>query len=400
MSFKFFSHTRLDKYNECSEYYRLYYIDKSVPRPDTDRFSTTVGSICHDILETYGNNIRNFQLQWQRQPQPHEVPSVQQLAAEHWHTLLAKDNLAHLLPTLNMSAQVLANLKLRASASYQGPDAIRKSGKFKGAEAWKNDIATAPEKTAAWTNAYAAAGIEQQEEYANNMAKQAHAALPIVPLPDDDPAAVKSLIPKVGIWAKFSLTKVYADVMSIINIFTDHVWGCRIDGVEFQISEYDDEFKRLRNAVYFPGTDVIYKGYIDLAVTDSYNRVYLIDYKSSKEAPTQSKVAHWEQLLLYGWAWKQIHGQYPHMIAIWHLRTNQFIWAPFDPVKAEQAVARKMKAIKAIEQEVFIQQNPTDFSSNCVNKLTKEPCPYLEHCHPEFAVAYALEREEAAAARR
>jgi RecB family exonuclease len=341
----FFSYSKLEKYAQCSEFYRLYYLDKSVPRPDTSSIHTVVGNICHEVLEDYYGRIQAGV----------DAESVEALLTRWWQNELARIGLLGSWPELTRYAQDLMQLHARASAHYTGLDAIRTSA---------GKVPEKPERTTIWQRAAAELQLDSRLAALN--------------------VAVRAVVTD-GHWVKYSLPDVMAETHRILTGYRDPVAGCRIEQIEYALSEYDEEFKRIRNAVIFPGTDAHLNGFIDLVVTDGYNRIYIIDHKTSKEAPSAAKVSHWEQLLLYGWAWHRVTGQVPDVIAINHLRSKQLICAPFDLARAEEAVSRKMKQIDAVAKEVFIPQNPTDFGSACFNAYTKEPCGYLAHCHPTYA---------------
>jgi hypothetical protein len=375
----------LSTYNKCSYFFWRFYVDQSLPRPDTDTFSTVLGNLCHDVLEAY-------YLQFAEEPPLLATKTVDQLLDEHWVKRLTEDGILPLLDSLKAYEQNVAWLYYRASEACTTPDAIR-SGK--GAY---RKVPTKPEMTSDWKKAWVEMGLDEAstriQQYAAAVAQQREneRAAAMAADPEAKPARLKSRH-----WLKLSLQEVYAQSYKILRGYRDPVLGTLITAVEYQLSRYDEDFKHMENAVQLrpakgDGRPTYLTGFIDLIVTDAHNRVYIIDHKTSKgEAPSEYKVRHWEQLLLYGWAWTQLTGKAPDFICINHLRSRTLVCAPFDPKLAEGALGRKLAAVKGIDAEVFIQSNPADFNTPCIGS-DGEPCGYLYDCHPEFFAAYTADR--------
>jgi hypothetical protein len=349
----FYSFSKLEKYAQCSEFFRLYYLDDSVPRPDTSSIHTVVGSICHEVLERYYEQIKEGVV---------IPPLVEDLLSEWWQGELTQFGLLGQWDLFAGYVRDLGQLYVRASADYTGFDAIRTGA---------GKVPDKPERTTTWQRAAAELQLATRGAQLNESVRA---------------------VATTGHWVKYSLPDVMAETFRILRGYRDPVAGCRIEHIEFGLSEYDADYHRIRHPAKFPDTDAHLNGFIDLVVVDGHNRTYIIDHKTSKEAPAASKVSYWEQLLLYGWAWQEITGKAPDVIAIHHLRSKQLICAPFDPEVAAEAVRRKKKQIAAIEKGVFIPHNPTDFHASCFNSFTKEPCGYLAHCHPRYAALLAADQ--------
>lgn len=394
----FYSFSKLGRYNNCSYYFYLWDLCKDIPRPESDSKSTVLGNCCHDVLE-------EFYKQFMVPPVGNGVPirkTVDQLLEAWWETRLDDDGLLAILPSLKGYEQHLAWLYYKSSADYTGTDAIRSGkGNFR-------KVPTKPERTTDWKNAFAAAGLDQLakqiDDYTRTVCEQRQVAYDAECLakPDEKVEKLKSRH-----WLRMSIFDIYTLSWQILRGYVDPVAGTTIYGVEYKLTDYDSDFHRMVNPVtLIPAhTKQLYPalgnqsptmevgatyltGFIDLVVIDGQNRVYIIDHKTSKGgAPSTYKVASWEQLLIYGWAWNQLHGRYPDFIGINQLRDKVLVCAPFDPELAEAAVRRKLAAIKGIDAEIFIQAGPTDFGTPCL-QFNGEPCGYLAHCHPKFAAAY------------
>lgn len=402
----FYSFSKLGTYNKCSHYFYLYYLDKSVPKPDTDNKNTVLGNACHDVLEEY-------YLQFMVPPVGDGVPvikPVETLLEEWWVKRLTDDGLSAILPSLVGYEQHLAWLYHKATEAYTGPDAIRSGkGNFR-------KVPTKPEMTSDWKVQFVTAGLDQLsaqiEAYTRAVASEREVARDAKQAAEPD---VKLPRLKSRHWLKMQIQDIYTQTWAILRGYVDPVAGTTIHGVEYKLTDYDRDFKHMVNPVeliaahqkpLYPGLadspmlDVaatFLTGFIDLVVIDGQGRVYIIDHKTSKGGPPALyKVILWEQLLIYGWAWHKLTGRYPDFIGINQLRDKTLVCAPFDPVLAEQAIRRKLGAIKGIDAEVFIMQNPSDFGASCIG-FGGEACGYLAHCHPAYAAGHEADKANKAA---
>lgn len=68
------------------------------------------------------------------------------------------------------------------------------------------------------------------------------------------------------------------------------------------------------------------EGYIDM-ISGKGEALDVIDHKSAKKQPAAEELAHNTQMLIYAWAFKQMHGHYPGAVYWNHLRTGELIRA-------------------------------------------------------------------------
>lgn len=349
-----FSFSRIEKYNSCSEYFRLYYVDKPVARPVTDTVATVMGTLVHETLEEfYGPNV-------DRAIDPVQILDL------IWDNRLQQLGLSHVKPQLMSIAADVVRLNQRASADYVGPDAIRDE---------KGKPYKSPQRSNAWAQAVRELKLDQRR------------------------AAIDTLAAAKGKpWSAVSLSEVYAETFAVLEPYNDPFVsvGLTVRAQEVPLSSPAQKGEAYMNdpkinIVRLPNGD-LYTGYIDSICTDALGRTYIIDHKTSKEAPTQAKVAHWEQLILYAWAHYQVWGFYPHYIGINSVRHGQLIIAPFNPALVEGTLRRFMSGIDGADKRAFVQQSPIAHGAQCYKEFTKTPCPYLGYCHPEFARAVGVKQ--------
>lgn len=346
------SFSRLEKYGKCSYLYWLHYW-KPIPRPVTDTVPTVAGTVAHAVLEVFypidGNN---------------RVVSTLDLLNQYWEDRLKEEGLESCFTELQYIALQMETLHARATEGYTGPDPIlNKDGKF--GKMYK--------KTNAWSDALRDSGIASLAASINETAGQKH-----------------------KLWATVSLSEVFSETYVFLKNYRDTMAFLSIYMLEMPISRDDDQ--QPVNTVYWPGTAIEFTGFLDVIATDPQGRIYIIDHKTSKDKPDENKVAHWEQLLLYGWAMHQLWGRYPDYIGINSLRGNVLTVAAFDPSLIEGAMNRALGKMRGIHGELFYQSNPTDYGSPCYNDFSPEnSCAYLSHCHPRFfqAVRYKIEGKRA-----
>jgi hypothetical protein len=348
-----FSFSKLEKYLKCSFWYYIFHIlGKKVP---TDSVATCAGTIVHDTLEQfYGPTDRMIE--------PVELLDIV------WMNRLQELDMLDDFTRLKGIAQDIAQLHVRASAGYKGLDAIRDGdGKpFKQ-----------PSRSGAWGQAMRALDLTKRQGEIDQRAKAAVAGI-----------TDKGLLDRHKAWPHVSLATVFALTFTFLTGYVDNVtaFGLTPLAQEVPISLPQEKGRfdmPALNIVHFPNGNR-YSGYIDMIATDAHGRLYLIDHKTNKDAPTAAKVAHWEQLILYAWAHFQVWGRYPDFIGINNVPNKQLVVVPFDPALIEGALQRAMAAQTAIEREVWIQQSPTAYGSNCYNEYNKQPCEYLKDCHPSY----------------
>lgn len=330
-----FSHTALEYYMKCGEFYRKWYLDRTVPRPVGRGIDLMVGAVVHTVLENYykqaqkSSALAHLERYWRAYFEQFKLTAVYALIRE-WFT----DH---------------ENLKLRATKDYIGEDAIRsKDGK----------VARSPQMTSAWGAASAALNLDQRKRIIDvAVGKQ-----------DSD-------------YADTSVVEVFCGTFTCLRDYEHPSAIVQIDAIETNLAN-----------VRYPRTGKAVTGKIDLICRTAENDLMIVDHKTSQHAHQEAyKVGYSEQLLLYGWAYFQMHGKVPEYIGINFIRKNWFVASPFDMELAQECVQRRETAIQGILRGVFIARNPTDFGSPCYGEYSKYKCPYLAVCHPKF---YSHVRDE------
>jgi hypothetical protein len=414
--------SQLNSYEECSYKYKRVRILQDLPR-DPDTIYTRLGGICHEAIEQCIESLVSGD---GRFATPYDA-----LVGEGgvWDTWLAKAKLTSLKPRLEEYAHHTTKLYYRASASYQGADAIRNKGDFGGDEVWRNPVSKAPHMTGTWKAEAKKLGLDAKASFIDKTAaaaekstwgaislSQTYAETAGILWPYQHPQAVASVIAiELGI----------SDTLVMIadengNQLLDEsgapVIGSKRndkrrkvkgpDGKEvfagmthpFPLPKLDANGKLIPTDAVDPNTglplvyerrdDVYFNGYIDLLGRDEEGRLLIVDHKSSLgESPAPLKVSRHEQLLVYGLLVAVLFGEMPAFIGINHLRSGKLVLAPFDMAKAELAMERFLSIVSAIDAGVFIKQHPDAYVTACVKKGRKEGevilCSGLKGCHPE-----------------
>jgi hypothetical protein len=325
------SYSAIEKYLKCSELYRRWYLDKSVPRPLDISVAMEGGTYVHGALEEYYGV-------YERGMHPMNIMEFM------WQIELAKYELDGLYEDLQGLRFDYSSLMGRAAADYKGPNPIRNG---------KNEVPKKPKQTKAWEKMAAALNLENREHRVNIKAAE-----------------------KNPVWKELRLSDVFSESYYLLEKFKDNFIGHTIIAIEFEFE------------VVLPGTDYIFRGKIDLITRDAFGRLGIYDHKTSKDAPTAGKVQHWEQLLLYAWAYWIYTQEWPSLLGINHLRSGNLVTGNFDQSLVQPAVDRKIAATRGIDAGVFIPRAPGDFGAPCVNEYDEERvCCYFKVCHPKFARA-------------
>ncbi len=342
MATEVYSFSRVEKYNKCSWMYHLFY-DKVVPQVVKDTDATVAGTIIHATLENYERK---------RMQGPEFAPPVLSQLDMEWHKKLEEllgDSWPSMFTRLAALRDKYRTLLDRASAKYKGSDAIRTAS---------GGVSKSPHKTDAWAAAVKQMGLQEDTDDIDMLAGMVQA----------DPWSGVSLV------ATFNLTYELLDEYAYPALGT-------VKHLEVQLSN----MKKLENLVVLPTTGRFLNCKIDVVTSLPDGRLAIADHKTGKDEYTPTKVLHHDQLLSYGWAYGDAFGEYPQAIAINSLRGKNFVVAPFRMDLAEKAIARLEQGIRGIEAEIYIQQSPTAYGNACWNEYAKLPCPYLRHCHPEYA---------------
>lgn len=322
---KSYSHSALEMYSSCGEKYRLWYIADPDNRPDNSNYHTLVGVHAHAILEQF------------YRAKDGDLPVI---AKDYWFNFLEEAKLGFVRKMLDDYRREYAQLKFRASKDYRGADAIRTAS----GEVPKNLA-----MTQSWQQALGASGLPKKKDILD---KAAH---------------------RMGeVWKTVSFTEVYTDVNEIIGMHTKPLIIKDVVDVEyeFNVDLYGESFR----------------GFLDLVATTIDGKLAIIDWKTNSRTHKDSyKVAHHPQLLLYGWVYEHLTGRRPDAIGLGFLRANDVVLADYDPELAEETMSRRQRLIDGISKDVFPMASPVQFNSPCHNG--KIVCPYLERCHPKYAVA-------------
>lgn len=344
MARQWFSFSKMEKYLRCSWWYYLRHIKGIFV--ETDSVATVAGTIAHDTLEMfYDVNGVN------------RTTPVEELLSNIWINKLIDIDALHLFDALQTIAADVAQMYVRAGSTYRGLDAIVDD---------KGKAFSKPASSNAWKLALKKLNLPIRQAEIDAVAKA---------------SGVKP-------WGTVSLSAVFAETHTFMAGYVDHITanGLSVLSQELPLSMpavKGGDLKDAINMVYYPNGNV-YCGYLDMIATDEHGRIYIIDHKTSKDAPTSAKVAHWEQLLLYAWAHFELWGRWPDFIAINHIRTKQLIIAKFDESLINDALDRAMAIHDGIERQVFIQVSPTAYGSQCWNDYKRTPCEFLQNCHPAF----------------
>jgi hypothetical protein len=352
-----YSFSRLEKYAKCSYKYWLHYF-KPVPRPFTGSVATEAGTVVHTVLDRFADpNGYN-----------RTIPTVE-LLNHYWYERLKAEGIESAFYDLLALAHDYNNLLLRATFEYTGPDRIRDSN---------GKVSKQFRKTPDWNAAYSQLAIDARSRAINDVAAR-------VMLPNE-----KTGVLEPAVWAHVQLTEVFAKSYRHLQNYRDTMGWLTMYVLEMPISR--DKKQNRVNTVYYPGTNIEFTGFIDVIALDQSGAIYVIDHKTNKDKPDSNKVAHWEQLIIYGWAMHQIWGVYPKYMGInWLGDPAQLVVAEFDPALIPGALQRAMGRIRGVQHNLFIQHNPTDYNNACYNKYSEDnACEYLSLCHPRFAKAVGL----------
>jgi hypothetical protein len=301
-----------------------------------DSVATRAGTRVHTALECfYGDLVSR------------EVPAIELLLGNWQDYFREREMLDVFWEELNALAGHQADLLRRASAGYTGPGPIRTAG---------GGISQAPERTKQWKDLAARFRMDERRQDLDSLA---------------------DLMLCDG-WDQVSLVDTFLASVSYLLNYKDTLPLLRVEHIEAEL---------LPHNVSLPGVDgMVVNGFIDLLARDVRGKLYLIDHKTTKAEPSESKLMHMDQLCLYAYACKQIFGEYPAFVGINHLRSNRLVLAPFDERLMHLALGRLTATIGGIRSKVFIPQSPTSYNTPCYSDYTGA-CPYLGHCHPGFARA-------------
>lgn len=343
--FKTFSVSRIKTYKECSQMYKLKYVDK------LDSFvqstSTVAGTLLHAALEyLYGADDPDVATA--------EDCFFKILESEFVNLGIVKVD--GLLVELMSYYSDIEHLYTRASATYTGPDAIRtRSGA----------VPKAPEMTGVWKDAIKRLNLDKRKDLIDTTIQKSKSGMENVSIVD---AFIKAL----------NIIKNYRTPNTISDI----------TALEMPLSEWDYENNVLRNAVPFPGCkhpDVYLNGYIDnICKIKIGGREYttIVDYKSSKETFDENIVKHNQQMLLYAAGVEYLTKEPVEYIGILSFLQKELIYVPVDKKIQEEVISIFNKVIDKCISGEFNKHVPDTKYAPCLNSFGGE-CPFLKHCWPE-----------------
>ncbi len=375
-----YSYSRMSTYTQCSHMYKMQY----KVRPDdvdTNSIYTVVGSYVHEAIEAY--------YQSPEAGKPGHYSHPHQALLDNWKKQLKHLKCEKLFQDLQELARDQAHLDLRCTAKYTGPDAIRtKTG----------SVASNPAMTTGYQKAAADLKLNERKARIDGVARASHSDWATISM--SEAFALSS-----AILSNYEHPRVIASVEHIEFPISDKMyWAANPDGSQMLDTKGNPVLTSGRNGphpvwadsatgaphldhivnpVYLPNGK-LFNGYIDLVGKDAKGRTILADHKTSQKLPSGCDVKRHQQLLLYAWAWHELTGEWPVLIAISHLRSGQFVTAEITPAYIQSTVERHLSIIDAIEKEVFILHDPHGFGAPCIDYRSGKPaCAYFKHCHPE-----------------
>jgi hypothetical protein len=330
-----FSYSGLGTADKCLKLYELQYIQKIVPYVTT--FPQEQGTVVHSCLEAlYLGKAKT---------------ALEAFDKVVWPAYLAKYRLEFLAEDLTSYAESMEGLHLKASADYDGDDAIRTQA---------GGYTKKPTTTAAWKDALAQIDTDTIDNQAFIIDRR---------------------------FREIPVSKLFYDVRTIVKTYNHPEWYSHVEPGMIEVGfsvppDGDRHSTEILNPVRWPSHPRIYmKGFIDLACRTHKGGLVLMDHKTSAgEAPTETHVQHHGQLNLYAWVWHYLTDEWPEHIAINHIKTGKAVIADLIPSIAEETVKEKEALIGLILQGHFYKRNPTDYQSPCLK------CPMLINCWPRYGL--------------
>lgn len=346
-----YSYSQLNTYKDCSQKYKYYYLD-NLKRRDIGQ-AAEIGTIVHECIERFYMG---------------EFASAKEAFPVVIDAYLERLNILDWKPELHHISEVMLSLLQRASANYNGPDAIRTAD---------GRVSEKPEMTKVWKEELRKHNLESRIDGANSSILRR--------LPSE--------------WASVKMASVYAEAMHLAGMYQHPAMVAEVKAIEFGFSDPDYEGNpnhedpnqrepHIKNLAVLPSGRV-FRGFIDLVGKLHNGEWIIVDHKSSKECPSELKVKHHEQLLLYAYFWNQLTGTWPAKIGISHLRSGTLVVADVVPELALEAVQRHEEIIRAIGKKVFIKRAPFEYGSPCLGRDSRleTGCPYLPQCHRDVALS-------------
>lgn len=403
------SYSKLTTYDRCSELYKLKYV-QGIPESREDTVATRLGGICHTALEVFyedgGVNVAT----------PYDA-----LVGEGgvWEKELADSGISVLKRELQTYAHHMTKLYWRANAQYTGADKIRKAD---------GTPSVAPQMTGVWKQYVKANRLDELARHIDTVAarvskrwqgislSEVYATTLGITYPYKNPREIQAVVAIELPISEILMQAANADGSPMVDADGNAIGTSRARGphpvyidpvtgkgvlVDIQHEFYlpalgpDGKIAKDSDGNVIFRDDVLFNGYLDMIARDADGKLYIIDHKTSKECPTETKVARHEQLLAYGFIIHHLFGETPDYICINSLRTGVLVKAKFDLDRAEKAMERLAAIVDSIEKKAFVKKDPDAYMTMCVIKSFRdgEPpnlCPGLKYCHPDVYKQYAM----------
>lgn len=348
----YYSVSRLKLYENCSYAYYHRYVLKT-PSPYLSE-STLIGSFIHNALEylysTDDDTTYSLEEAFSK-TSPHTM--VEQKIA------YSLEEAYQIYDMLSSYTKDVAILYIRASATYYGPDAIRKAD---------GGLASSPSMTSDWKKAEKLLDLPRRRSIIDTYITDRNSNMN-------------------GI----SISYVFGEAYNICLNYRTPPQITEIIAVEFPLSHWSEEQSVIINPVKMPSAfgaeeDIYLNGYIDLVAKVNFNGkevLALIDHKSSKADHEELGVEYNRQLLAYVYAYEKSTGQTIDAVGINNLRSNTLSLAPVNKQFMYDSLTSLFSNHQLIKEERFVKHVPEDQYSPCM-KMYNKPCPFLPYCHTDF----------------
>ena len=348
-----YSVSRLNVYKQCSEKYKLTYIDKL--RVFSASNSTIAGNLLHDALEVYlhSDNTNAFIPVFEEQSKVSLVK--RKFVVEH----INLTSFNKLYTELIEYSRDIKSLHDRASADYTGKNAIRTG---------KGDVPSNPSMTTGWKAAVKNLNLDGRYRYLEDEFSQ------------------------ISCLDSVNLVEAFTDAYTLASNYVTPTEIIETVALEFPLSDYNYETKEFVNPVLMPdeygGESGIYlNGFIDwmgYVQFQGKKRFALIDYKSSKENLTVDKLEYHAQLLAYVYAVEKLLGIEVEVIGVHSLRHKKLALALVDREILKIANRSLFSKHKQIAAGHFEKDHVPDSQySKCLDNYGKN-CEFMNICHPKM----------------
>lgn len=349
-----YSISKLRTLTECSEKYKLKYIQK-IKREDISN-SLLIGSLIHDALEQYYlNKQQNF--------------------VEYYLIQNLKDNLIKfkIIPELDLNNPVYIKLINLIFIYLKNILNLYLRGKetncFNPILTAQGNLPKYIYSTTAWKKSKEYFNLNKIEIKINNLINKLNTSL----------SSEFNLLESIG--EAYTLAYLYQNPKEyeLENIHA----------LEFPISDYNYQTKELINPFKYTNKtnqEFYVTGYIDyVGKVKIENQSYLavIDYKSGKSDYEIQHIKYNPQLLFYALAYEKITQHKVEVVGIHNLQSNNLVLSKINTDLQKDILNSFFHKQEIVHQNIFIKHLPENKYSPCLNSFNK-PCSYLQDCYPEF----------------